>query len=66
MHDGRFKTLEQVVSYYNTPFMFVDDPVNIDTALMKPLGLTQQEKKDLVSFLKTLTDKAYQPKALKQ
>jgi cytochrome c peroxidase len=30
MHDGRFKTLEQVVSYYNTPFMFVDDPVNID------------------------------------
>lgn len=66
MHDGRFKTLEQVVSYYNTPFMFVDDPVNMDAALMKPLGLTQQEKKDLVSFLKTLTDKAYQPKAVKQ
>jgi len=66
MHDGRFKTLEQVVSYYNTPFMFVDDPVNMDKALMKPLGLTQQEKKDLVSFLKTLTDKAYQPKAVKQ
>lgn len=59
MHDGRFKTLEQVVSYYNTPFMFVDDPVNIDSALLQPLGLTQQEKKDLVSFLKTLTDKAY-------
>lgn len=59
MHDGRFKTLEQVVSYYNTPFMFVDDPVNIDSALLKPLMLTQQEKKDLVSFLKTLTDKAY-------
>lgn len=66
MHDGRFKTLEQVVSYYNTPFMFVDDPVNMDAALMKPLGLTQQEKKDLVSFLKTLTDKAYLPKAVKQ
>lgn len=60
MHDGRFKTLEQVVSYYNTPFMFVDDPVNIDSALQKPLMLTQQEKKDLVAFLKTLTDKAYQ------
>jgi len=59
MHDGRFKTLEQVVSYYNTPFMFVDDPVNIDSSLLKPLMLTQQEKKDLVSFLKTLTDKAY-------
>ncbi len=59
MHDGRFKTLEQVVSYYNTPFMFVDDPVNIDSALKTPLGLTQQEKKDLVAFLQTLTDKAY-------
>lgn len=66
MHDGRFKTLEQVVSYYNTPFMFVDDPINMDAALMKPLGLTQQEKKDLVSFLKTLTDKAYLPKPVKQ
>ena len=59
MHDGRFKTLEQVVSYYNTPFMFVDDPVNIDSALITPLRLTQQEKKDLVAFLKSLTDKAY-------
>jgi len=59
MHDGRFKTLEQVVSYYNTPFMFVDNPVNIDTTFNKPLMLSQQEKKDLVAFLKTLTDKAY-------
>jgi len=60
MHDGRFTTLEQVVSFYNTPFMFVDDPINMDTALLQPLGLTQQEKKDLVAFLKTLTDQAYQ------
>jgi cytochrome c peroxidase len=59
MHDGRFKTLEQVVSYYNTPFMFVDNPVNMDSALLQPLGLTQLDKKDLVSFLKTLTDKTY-------
>ena len=62
MHDGRFKTLEQVVSYYNTPFMFVDDPINMDPALMKPLGLSQQEKKDIVAFLKTLTDRAYAKK----
>jgi cytochrome c peroxidase len=59
MHDGRFKTLEQVIAYYNTPFMFVDDPVNIDSSLMVPLGLSQQEKKDLVAFLKSLTDKTY-------
>ena len=66
MHDGRFQTLEQVVSYYNTPFMFVDDPLNMDALLMKPLGLTQQEKKDLVAFLKSLTDKRYQQKAADQ
>ncbi len=59
MHDGRFKTLEQVVSYYNTPFMFVDDPRNMDSLLQKPLRLTVQEKQDLVTFLETLTDKAY-------
>lgn len=59
MHDGRFKTLEQVVAYYNTPFMFVDDPVNIDSLLMRPLRLTPAERSDLVAFLKTLTDKAY-------
>lgn len=59
MHDGRFQTLEQVVSYYNTPFMFVDDPINMDSLLQKPLRLTVQEKSDLVAFLKTLTDKAY-------
>lgn len=59
MHDGRFKTLEQVVSYYNTPFMFVDDPINMDSAFSKPLMLTPKEKKELVAFLKTLTDKAY-------
>lgn len=59
MHDGRFKTLQQVVSYYNKPFIFVDDPVNIDSTLKQPLGLTPQEKKDPVSFLKTLTDRAY-------
>lgn len=59
MHDGRFKTLEQVVAYYNTPFMFVDDPVNIDASLKQPLRLTQEEKKELLAFLKTLTDKGY-------
>ena len=58
-NDGKFKTLEQRVSYYNKPFMFVDDPVNIDSTLKWPLGLAPQEKKDPVSFLKTITDRAY-------
>ena len=59
MHDGRFKTLEQVVQYYNNPYMFVDDPLNIDSLLMKPLQLTNQDNADLVAFLKTLTDKRF-------
>jgi cytochrome c peroxidase len=59
MHDGRFKTLEEVISFYNNPSAFVEDAINIDNALKKPLNLNPQEKKDLVAFLKTLTDKKY-------
>lgn len=59
MHNGMFKTLEEVIEYYNDPQKFVPDAVNIDDALKTPLGLTENEKKDLVSFLKTLTDKKY-------
>ena len=56
MHDGRFETLEQVVEHYNSggKYSSTVDP------LMKKLGvglqLTNQEKQDLVAFLKTLTD----------
>ncbi len=59
MHNGMFRTLEQVVEYYNDPSVFVSDPVNIDPALSKPLNLTIEEKESLVAFLKTLTDKKY-------
>jgi cytochrome c peroxidase len=59
MHNGMFKTLEEVVEYYNNPQKFVTNSVNIDDALKTPLGLTEKEKKDLVSFLKTLTDRKY-------
>jgi cytochrome c peroxidase len=51
MHDGSLKTLEQVVEHYDRGG--VDRPSRSD--LMKPLGLTSQEKSDLVAFLKTLT-----------
>lgn len=60
MHNGMFETLEQVLAYYNAPGHFVDHPINIDPSLAKPLGLTPKEKKDIIAFLKTLTDKAYQ------
>ncbi|MBT3621336.1 MAG: cytochrome-c peroxidase [Flavobacteriales bacterium] len=56
MHDGRFSTLEEVVEHYNSggEYSLTVDP------LMKKLGvglqLTNQEKQDLVAFLRTLTD----------
>jgi cytochrome c peroxidase len=59
MHNGMFKTLEEVVEYYDNPKKIVPNHINIDAALQKPLHLTQKEKKDLVAFLKTLTDKKY-------
>ena len=59
MHNGMFKTLEEVVEYYNNPKKVIPDAINIDDDLKTPLGLTEPEKKDLVSFLKTLTDKKY-------
>lgn len=59
MHNGMFKTLEEVVEYYNDPKKIVPDAINIDEALKSPLNLTESEKKDLVAFLKTLTDKKF-------
>jgi len=59
MHNGMFKTLEEVVDYYNDPGKVVSNAINIDNVLKKPLGLTEKEKKDLVAFLRTLTDKKF-------
>jgi cytochrome c peroxidase len=59
MHNGMFKTLEEVVEYYNDPKKFISNSINIDDALKVPLGLTVKEKKDIVAFLKTLTDRKY-------
>lgn len=59
MHNGMFKTLEEVLNYYNSPDWFIDNPINRDDAFKTPLRLTAQEKKDIIAFLKTLTDKKY-------
>ena len=53
MHDGRFKTLEEVVEFYST---LPDQPaLGHREESLQPLGLRQDEIKDLVAFLKTLT-----------
>jgi cytochrome c peroxidase len=51
MHDGSLPTLEAVVDHYDHGG--VERPSRSD--LMKPLGLTVEEKADLVAFMKTLT-----------
>ncbi len=60
MHNGLFKTLYQVIAFYNTrdlldwPPPEVAENVNIDE--MGNLGLSNMEVEDLVAFLNTLTD----------
>lgn len=56
MHDGRFKTLREVIDYYDNPHLLMPDALNRDSVLLQPLGLTEQEKQDLESFLHSLTD----------
>lgn len=51
MHDGSLTTLEAVVDHYNSGGIDRDSR----SELIKPLGLTTQEKSDLVAFLQTLT-----------
>ena len=55
MHDGRFSTLEEVIDHYNSNFKY---PVNLDPALahIPKNRLSNQEKSDIVAFLKTLSD----------
>ena len=62
MHDGRFQTLEDVVEFYNSGVQW--NSPNIDPIMTKPaklfgLNLTGQQKANLVSFLKALTDTTF-------
>jgi cytochrome c peroxidase len=64
MHDGRFKTLNEVVDHYNehikaseTLSAFVAGISNEPGG--KKLSLTSAEKKSLVSFLQMLTDSTF-------
>ncbi len=56
MHDGRFQTLEEVIEFYNMG----GHPSPTLDPLMKAAGVgrnwTQQQKDDLIAFLKTLSD----------
>ena len=59
MHNGMFKTLREVIDFYNDPEKIIPGSINRDTLLLKPLGLTNQEKEDLEAFLNSITDKSF-------
>lgn len=64
MHDGRFKTLEEVLDHYNEHIMpsrtlsisLQNRPNDIGG---KSLGLTASEKANIISFLRMLTDSTF-------
>jgi len=56
MHNGMFKTLREVIQYYNKPDAIVDNGIKRDLSLNTPLNLTDTEINELEAFLKTLTD----------
>lgn len=55
MHDGSLKTLEEVIEHYDSGGS--DHPNK--SPHIKPLGLNEQEKADLISFLRALTDHTF-------
>jgi cytochrome c peroxidase len=62
MHDGRFKTLEEVVEFYNKGG--IKNPHQDNTII--PLELTGQEKQDLVALLRSLNGEGWQQIAAPQ
>ena len=53
MHNGAFYTLEEVVEFYDQGG--ADDPFGTKTEKIQPLGLSDEEKADLVAFLEALS-----------
>lgn len=56
MHDGRFKTLNEVVKHYN---LGIQKGKTLSKELQKPMNLSDKQRTELVAFLKTLTDKEF-------
>lgn len=57
MHNGGFKTLDEVIEFYNRgggAGLGLDIPNQ--TLVADKLNLTKQDKKDIISFIKSLTD----------
>ena len=51
MHNGQFDTLREVIDFYDRGGV----PNELLSPLIRPLGLTEQEKRDIETFLHSLT-----------
>jgi cytochrome c peroxidase len=58
MHDGYYRTLEEVVRHYNQGGTRLGSGAQDIDVRLRPLDLTEPEIQDLVAFLKTLTGEA--------
>lgn len=60
-HNGYFKTLEEIVHFYNVrdvsdEFLPAEYPATVNRDELGNLGLTPSEEADIVAFMRTLTD----------
>ncbi len=62
MHDGSLETLEDVVNFYNNGGKVKEnDPVNgFQSGGIRPLDLSDRQKKDLVAFMEALTSPEFE------
>jgi len=60
MHDGRFQTLEEVIDFYSEG---IHNAANVDprmsTVSRGGARLTKEEKRQIISFLKTMSDSSF-------
>lgn len=56
MHDGRFRSLQMVLFHYSTG---IHQSENTAPQLKNGLALNEQDKQNLIGFLKTLTDETF-------
>ena len=67
MHDGRFKTLEEVITHYSSS---IERTATLDPNLAKHpklgLQLSDEDQAALIEFLKTLTDPKYHDSAIQK
>jgi cytochrome c peroxidase len=56
MHNGSFKSLKEVIRYYNDIYTTVPHPINEDSLVKQKMNLSESDISDIENFLISLTD----------